>query len=57
MKEDHIFLSNGRVQKKKRNKIVETLNSGRMGAHIAWAKIPEHKGSLQPSSFYGQLPN
>ena len=58
MKEDHIFLSNGRVQKKKKiNEIVETLNSGRMAVHIAWAKIPEHKGSIQPSSFYGQLPN
>ena len=39
----------------KRNKSVETLNSSRMVVHIASAKITEHKGSISPYSFYGQI--
>ena len=55
MKEDHILLSNGRVQKK-RNKSVGALNSARMVVRIDSAKISEHEGSIS-SSFYGQLPD
>ena len=39
------------------NKSVGTLNSGRMVVHIDSAKMPEHEGSISPSSFYGQLPD
>ena len=41
----------------KRNKSVGTLNSGRMVVHIDSAKMPQHEGSISPSSFYGQLPD
>ena len=39
----------------KRNKLMGTLNSGRMVVHIASAKIPKREESISPSSFYGQL--
>ena len=41
----------------KRNKSVGNLNSGRMGMHIASAKIAKSEESISPSSFYAQLPN
>ena len=56
MKEDHIFLSNGRVQIKEK-KSMGTLSSNQMVLDIAWAKIPKHEGSISQSSFYGQLPD
>ena len=55
MKEDHIFLSNGRANK--RNKSGRTLNYGRVVVHIASAKIPKRKESILLSSFHGQLPD
>ena len=56
MKEDQIFLSNGRVHIKEINQW-GTLNSGRMVVYIASAKIPEGQGTISPSSFYVQLPD
>ena len=40
----------------KGNKSVGTLNSGRMVVYIDLAKVLEHRGSISPSSFYGELP-
>ena len=39
----------------RRNKLMVTLNSGRMVVHIASAKITKHEGSISPYSFYGQM--
>ena len=36
---------------------VATVSEGKIVLFIGSAKIPEHKGSISPSSFYGQLPN
>ena len=55
MTEDDIFLSNGRVEKK-RSKSMRDLNSDRMVVHIALTKFPEREGSTSPSMFYGKLP-
>ena len=56
MKEDHIFLVEWSCAYK-RNKSVKTLNFGRIVVHIDSAKMPEHEGSISPSSFYEQLPD
>ena len=48
------FLKRSRANKI--NKSVRTPNSGRMVVHTTATKIPEHEGSISPSSIYGQLP-
>ena len=35
---------------------VATVLEGKIVLFIGLAKIPERKGSISPSSFYGQLP-